>query len=443
MKSAHLILRLSLIAIILRTIYGWFEIYSVYASPDQESLVLRVLTLLPAIVASLIYACTRDPNDSPPLWKFTHQAAGALLVLGPLVGLYFGNSVRYLVGDLFRYAVFWCSLSACLAASRTLATYSKNSLEAYFYAIGALAVADSAATAVLAGLFPFAKISTVFYLTAWIWSLTSICRQPVRSFSLLLVCGWAVLISGKRGALIAVIPATVIALTILVLSKELRLSRLLSAAMRVTFLLTVIYFCQQFVASVSPEFVTFTQDRWLRLVTACKTLLDQASDVATADQSYRGRIDEYLNVRREFLNRPALFFFGKGFGAEVPITEGQGCVESASGMMHHVHITWVLYFLRHGPAGVCLVALYFLSGLTTWFRTTSTNGRYLAFVFGQLTLEFFLAAKSNVLIESVPLPIACGIALATAGTARHNPANIKKSTVAIPKHKVSFLHYGV
>lgn len=426
------VLNLIFFAILMRTMFAWYEISTTFGIGEGGSLPVRVLTISPAIVAIILVLVRGQSSVIPKVWFILVYWAAFTFLMGIIIGMLdSSHSWRYILGDSFRYGISWGSLYAGLVAAVCLARTSQDSLEHYFDSFLVLAIADVIATYWLVSMFPWAKISTSFYLFAIVWGAMYVAKRPYFAITALILGIGATLISGKRGQLITVTLISPGLFFLLATSGWFSIRRFIRVFVVVVILMGTSWVTlQQF-----PDMRSMVQERSEKLIDNVLEITSNFSgEGRIEDESAEGRIVEMKNIELFFRDNPPLVLFGAGFGAEIPMVYWTG-VLSNSGRMHHVHVAWAVYFLRNGINGVFLLVVYFTVCILAIKKYSLPNGRFSVFLATIMFGEFILAFKGNIMLEALPMVPAICVALTVGQNKRHVfPENITQ----YPLQKKSF-----
>ncbi len=124
-----------------------------------------------------------------------------------------------------------------------------------------------------------------------------------------------------------------------------------------------------------------------------------------SDESFESRIKEYENIKLFFMDNQHLILFGGGFGVSIPMIYNTG-IPTKDNKMHHVHISWYLYLLRNGWAGLLLLISFWL--LTFYHILKSFKLKYFdnrkIIIAVWLLISFMNMFKGNVLIGDIIVP---------------------------------------
>jgi len=410
---AKLLLNLSFAAIVAHTVFGWYDVHSAFASGGEPaSLVLRVGTMLPAMLAFGLLVLYRTRFRLPRPWGGILRWSAVTFAIGMLIGLSQFHLPRYLLGDAFRYGISWASLYVCLVASFSLVQTSPRTAERYFDAFLLIAVADAAATYWLSRTFPHARISTSAYVFAILWGLINLERRPLVAILAFLIGTWSMLVGGKRGPFIAIPPVAAVAVFLLVWSGRPVVARAIRFLCYTGAGVVVAVVLMWVTTSWSPGARRFTAER-ARVLTGDVATIAGDARRGKAAGTYEGRLDEMDNVFLYFGSNPFAVPVGAGFGIEVPMVHDTG-VASLTGKMHHVHMAWGAYLLRNGVNGVLLLGCYFLVLIAYAARMRAPYGKYAIFACAMGAWNMIMAFKGNMMLEAIPMVIALAVALAHA-----------------------------
>lgn len=398
------------------TMNRWLQIETVFAREEEISLTRRVLLNIPSMLAiSMSFVMLSSVRVSNPSVRMLTNVFIAVLVLGSLTAtlrIIVGDTIiRYAVADLFRFVIPWFSLYAFYRACSVLSPLDSSNIKFFrivFYALIALFVADAFATIYISAMFPWAKISTVAYISLVFYGVFFFFHRPYLASVCLVLGLTALLVAGKRGNLLAA-PLSVFAVMFLYLVTRSRSSvkasskfeqmkvgigSMIAIAFSVFFLI-YLSSLEQFSTrglSVLSDFTDTIEGIFL-------------SGSLANDQSMAGRVNENLNIIEFFYSHPWYVLFGAGFGAEVEMRYVSG-VYSISGGMHHAHMAWAVYFLRNGVLGLILLAgFFYVVTLLLWRQLKQVRNPYSGLALCLLVFFLILSFKSNFLLERAPLEI--------------------------------------
>lgn len=403
-RQAKWVLNLTFVAIIANTVFGWHQISTTFSEGEPGSLLVRVITMSPAILGFFIVLSQSKRVSVPHPWNILFRWALITFIISMMMGITgiasFGYSWRYILADAYRYGITWASLYACTVASLSMASTHQETVKRYFDAFVVIALIEVIITFRLSMMFPWAKISTSLYIFLFIWGSMYLSKRPFASSLALLFGATAVMVSGKRGPFITTAMISPLLLLQISLSGLFSFRRMIP--LFISFLIFVLF---SYGVWLSFEPFQHVKEHFAKrsdsLVNNVLNIVNGfLGDRTVQDESYQGRLTEFDNIDHFYRQNSMLQLLGAGFGAEIPMIYWTG-VPSSSLRMHHAHIAWAAYFLRNGLNGVMLLAAYFALCLSMIKKYSHPNGQFAVSLVIITIIGILFSFSGNMMLEGL------------------------------------------
>lgn len=365
------------------------------------------------------------PKGERPLlpkgWTLIFSLALSVFVLGMVMAFFRLNSIRYVVGDAFRYGLTWLSLYVYICCIGGLIKAGKiNTIYSIIEGMAIIAVVSSIFAIYMARQFPLAKISVVTPIIGLCWAIFQNRRSWIFSVLCFVICLAGMLLSGKRGIFVALIVMSPMILLFfgitLIKSVPLRVKikkyglSLIAGALLCCILFLVFAPLVQ-ISSTGFGFELYKK----RFNVMVNSVLFLVSEERSTDISWQGRLGEAEVIKSFYMDNGGLILVGAGFGAEIEPTQS-GMVLTESGKMHHVHIGWFLYLLRNGLIGLLLYAVFWVKIFSLIIKRHGPQYSNWVFMFIILLVYFFIGSlKGNNMIGDNLTPFCTAILLGFIG----------------------------
>ncbi|QTA79207.1 Putative O-antigen polymerase [Desulfonema limicola] len=397
-RQAELILQLMYFSILMFSVFRWRETFTVFSEGSTGALLIRVGVMFPALIGILIAIFWGKPELIPSSWRILYYWAGLTFISGIVIGIFNSFSLRYLLGDAFRYTISWASFFACLLASMSLALISKKKILFYFHLYLIISIFDAIATCWLSIKFPWARISTLSYIFLILWGIMYIKEYPYCSYFFIFLGIITLILSGKRGTFIVMAILSPFLMCFFIKS---------TVKSIISFIIFIVLIFAISEIMVDSDIKQHISKRYESLLNQIVQIVNNVLEGGQGDKSTEGRFFELYNIELYYQRYPLEQLSGVGFGAEIPMVYYTG-VLSNSGHMHHVHISWGVYFLRHGINGIILLASYFFLCFLYSKKYLFSNSKFSVFLLIMTFFEFILAFKGNIMLESIQIiPAIC------------------------------------
>lgn len=335
-----------------------------------------------------------------------------LVICGGVFGLFFyiydDGFLKYLFGDGLKFISAWTFLFyLCGLLSRDFGAFKK-----IVYLVVFLSVVDAIFTVYLSTIRTFKIHSTTYFAGLLIIIFLGRYYFSVLSrYSLLVFFVFAALSNGKRASIVFV--AIFFAVKIIFHHAEhinLKKSFFMALGVVVGVVFVMEYGVHIFhYLYVATDLVTFKNFYDLLV----------AMDLGEGDISMESRFFEMYNTIIFFKENYLFVFFGKGFGGLFEMVYDTS-VYSPDGRMHHAHINWVVYMMRHGLFGVIYIYSFMIGWLLFSFFVLLRASRnaftsdwavdVIIFSIASCIFTIFASMKSQILYDSAPPVIVLGFA---------------------------------